>query len=114
MKKFTRYFSLIMGLIFVLFATVQYNDPDPELWISIYAVAALLSFGVFFGKYNKVIFLICGLLYLVGAILFIPSEWHGLMIQEEFIKDIELARESLGLLFTSLTMFYFAWVTRKN
>jgi len=33
-----------MALLFVLGAAVQYNDPDPAIWIVIYLVAALVSF----------------------------------------------------------------------
>ncbi|MEL6179616.1 MAG: transmembrane 220 family protein [Myxococcota bacterium] len=34
---------LLMAALFVLSAAVQYNDPDPSLWITIYTGAALLS-----------------------------------------------------------------------
>jgi hypothetical protein len=33
----------VMTALFVLSATVQWNDPDPAYWIAIYGVAALLA-----------------------------------------------------------------------
>ncbi|MEE2779114.1 MAG: transmembrane 220 family protein [Myxococcota bacterium] len=36
--------NVAMSLLFLVFAGVQYNDPDPLLWTSVYAAAAVLSF----------------------------------------------------------------------
>ena len=33
--------NLVMAAFFALFAIVQYNDPDPMLWMIVYALAAL-------------------------------------------------------------------------
>jgi hypothetical protein len=35
-------FGIVMGLVFVLSAAVQYNDPDPLPWILIYGAAAVV------------------------------------------------------------------------
>lgn len=35
-------FSYTMGGIFVVFALLQLNDPDPLLWVSLYLAAALV------------------------------------------------------------------------
>ena len=40
----TRFFdvvNLVVAAFFALFALVQYNDPDPMLWMIVYALAAL-------------------------------------------------------------------------
>ena len=39
-----------MGLLFVVGAVVQLNDPDPAVWIFMYLCTAFLSFGVAFGR----------------------------------------------------------------
>ncbi|MBS1560416.1 MAG: transmembrane 220 family protein [Bacteroidetes bacterium] len=39
-----RYVSFAMATIFVAFATLQYNDPDPYIWIPAYGLVALLSY----------------------------------------------------------------------
>jgi len=37
-------FNIIFCIVFILFAIVQYNDPDPYLWIPIYLYPALLCY----------------------------------------------------------------------
>jgi hypothetical protein len=37
-------FNIFFCIIFVLFAAVQYNDPDPYLWVPIYLYPALLCY----------------------------------------------------------------------
>jgi len=39
-----RYVSIVMGVIFVAFAALQYNDPDPYVWIPVYGWMAFLSY----------------------------------------------------------------------
>lgn len=39
-----KYFNYTFVFIFILFAAVQYNDPDPLLWIPIYLFPAYLCF----------------------------------------------------------------------
>lgn len=43
-------FNYFFVLVFVLFAAVQYNDPDPYLWIPIYLYPAYLCFAAAKGK----------------------------------------------------------------
>ncbi len=113
MSTFIKLIAFLMGAIYILFAYFQLNDQDPEIWIPIYVLASLLSFGVFFQLGSRYLFIFLGLAYLAGAYIYIPNEWHGLAYQEEFVGDIELARESLGLLICALNMFFYAWVLRK-
>jgi len=44
-------FNLFCCILFVLFAALQYNDPDPYIWIPIYGYAAVLCWFAFKGKY---------------------------------------------------------------
>ena len=37
------WFQLLAAACFVLVAALQYNDPDPYVWIAIYGAAALVS-----------------------------------------------------------------------
>jgi len=37
-------FNIIFCIVFILFAVVQYNDPDPYLWIPIYLYPAFLCY----------------------------------------------------------------------
>ena len=49
-----KFFNLFFCIVFVLFAAVQYNDPDPYLWIPIYLYAAVLCWLAFRNKYYPV------------------------------------------------------------
>ncbi len=44
-------FNLIFCILFILFAALQYNDPDPYVWIPIYLYAAVLCWLAFRKKY---------------------------------------------------------------
>jgi hypothetical protein len=48
-----KYINLSLGILFVFFAGLQYNDPDPYLWIPIYTYAAAICFLAFRGKFFK-------------------------------------------------------------
>jgi hypothetical protein len=39
-----KFFNIFFCIVFISFAAVQYNDPDPYLWIPIYLYPALLSY----------------------------------------------------------------------
>ena len=43
-------FNIFFCVVFILFAVVQYNDPDPYLWIPIYLYPALLCYLKFIQK----------------------------------------------------------------
>jgi hypothetical protein len=44
-------FNLVFCLLFIVSSGLQYNDPDPYLWIPIYLIGALISFKAFQGIY---------------------------------------------------------------
>ena len=50
-------FNLIFCILFVLFAGLQVNDPDPYVWIPIYLYAAILCWLAFRNKYFPVAYL---------------------------------------------------------
>ncbi|OOG19683.1 hypothetical protein BWD42_07185 [Sphingobacterium sp. CZ-UAM] len=43
-------FNRIWGIVFILCALLQYNDPDPILWMLLYLWAALLCLAAAAGK----------------------------------------------------------------
>lgn len=43
-----RYFLMLLGVLMVAFAAVQYNDPDALLWIVIYLTPAAWAFAAAF------------------------------------------------------------------
>jgi len=46
-------FNLVFAILFVLFALLQYNDPDPYVWIPIYIYGALMCWMCYKGKGNR-------------------------------------------------------------
>lgn len=111
---FKQILSTLMGIVFIVFAAMQYNDPDAAIWIAIYLVAAIFSFLVSFNRINQAILLVAFVAYAVGAVFFWPAKWEGIAIGEGDIKNIEEAREFLGLILTSSTMLTFALLSRSK
>jgi transmembrane protein TMEM220 len=62
-----RIFNFIFFLLFVFSAALQYNDPDPYVWMPIYLYGAVLCFLAFRGKYYPRAYLIGIAVYLVYA-----------------------------------------------
>jgi hypothetical protein len=46
-----KWFNLFFSIVFVLFAALQYNDPDPYLWIPIYFYPAVLCWLAFRNRF---------------------------------------------------------------
>jgi len=61
-------FNLIFCLLFISSAALQYNDPDPYLWMPIYMYGAVLCWLAFRNKYYPKAYLIGIFLYLAYAI----------------------------------------------
>lgn len=110
-----RYFSLFMALVFIYFAVVQYNDPDPHIWIPIYLYAMVLSFLYFRNQGNKIILLVSAVVYLAGAIYMWPEQWEGVALQNGMkTVNIEEGRESLGLAVVAITLLIYGLTFRNN
>ena len=62
-----RIFNFIFFLLFVFSAALQYNDPDPYIWMPIYLYGAVLCFLAFRGKFYPRAYLIGVAVYLVYA-----------------------------------------------
>lgn len=71
-------FNLVFVMLFVLFAALQYNDPDPWLWIPIYLFAAILCWLAFRGKYYRNAFLF-GIVAYLGYAVFLFFDEDGVL-----------------------------------
>lgn len=63
-----RLFNFVFVLIFIFFAALQYNDPDPYIWIPIYMYAAVLCWLAYKNKFHPKAYLAGILVYLLYAI----------------------------------------------
>ncbi|MBB6610735.1 transmembrane 220 family protein [Pontibacter sp. Tf4] len=100
--------GIILCLLFISFAAMQYNDPDPALWIAIYVVAGAICVLAAFGKLPMVVMAVACAACVIGAFMVWPVKYEGLEVGGGDIKNIEEARESLGLLLIGLVMFFYA------
>lgn len=109
-----RTFAIVMALIFIVFAVLQYNDPDPAVWIPIYLYAALLSFLYYRGTAPVWLFWASAAIFLVGAIFMWPAHWEGVQLQHGMkTMNIEHGRESLGLGLVVVTLVIYALTSKR-
>ena len=119
-----RIMSAVMAVFFAFAAAVQYNDPDPSIWMSLYGVAGVLSAWV----------VVCGSVPMRAAItlsivtlvmgLIIGSRVYGYAAFPEIFQGWEMKsptsetlREASGLLIVSLWMAVLsiqAWLGRRK
>ena len=67
-------FNLVFAILFVLFAALQYNDPDPYIWIPIYLFGAYICWLGYRGTMNFVALFIGIAVYAVYAIYLIFAD----------------------------------------
>ncbi|WP_295128274.1 transmembrane 220 family protein [uncultured Chitinophaga sp.] len=60
-------FNIFFTVIFILFAALQYNDPDPYIWIPIYGYGALMCLLAALGRFYRGAYLSGIFIYLVYA-----------------------------------------------
>ena len=105
----------IIFLIFLSFAWLQLNDPDPAVWVLVYSIVALL-FGIsnFTTIPRVILYAVLGAM-IVFALFHIPyfiewlkspnkSELFGDMVYEK--PYIEGSREFMGLLIAISAVLY--------
>lgn len=103
-------FNIFFCLVFILFAALQYNDPDPWLWMPIYLYTALLCWLAFRNRFYPTAYWTGILLYAAYAVYKIFDQnglldWiskHNAENIAETMKArkpwIEESREFFGLL----------------
>jgi hypothetical protein len=118
MSPFQKNIYFFISGLFLLFAIVQWNDPDPLIWMIFYGVMSLiyilLALGKRFAFYLSVLMLITCIINM-GFILPEIIKWikDGMpsIVQsmKATIPTIEYTREFLGLL---LCLIACIWVIR--
>lgn len=109
----------VMFVLFVLAAAVQYNDPHPILWMTVYGAGALCC-ALYLVDLLPVLLsgLVAGVcfvsaLYLLGQILFGPGTFLD-GTGQEMLGLGEEAREMLGLLITAVWTWILTWWSRDR
>jgi hypothetical protein len=100
--------NLVLAVMFLAFAFVQINDPDPVLWILIYGAMAVICVMAAFNYYRTwAMFFLLGA-FTIYAFLLLPGmrEWLAQEDRSMLFDDIakmqhpyvEESREFLGLM----------------
>ena len=118
--------NLLLAALFLLFAFVQINDPDPALWILLYGLMAVACIFAAFGRYYPKVISVVLILYLALSFFYLPGviEWlgseHKSMLFDDIAKMqypyIEESREFLGLFICIivLVMHLLTWRVRRR
>jgi len=115
---------ITLAVMFLAFTIVQFNDPDPLLWIAIYgamvAVCAMAAFNMFYPK----VMMVQGGLYLIycGLLWSGVSQWFAsddkAMLFDDIAKMqnlyIEESREFLGLAISVTVLAFYLWLSLKG
>ena len=97
----------IFGITLLGFAGLQFNDPDPLIWIGFYVLCALIPSLLLFNIFNRPVFLLA--IIWCGVELFISApgayQYYLHMTEEPLMQGmnpekpyIEECREFLGVL----------------
>ncbi len=73
-----RVFNIIFAFLFILFAVLQYNDPDPYIWIPIYLFAAFLCYQAAKAKIFRPLY-IMGFAIFIGYALYLFFDKTGVL-----------------------------------
>jgi hypothetical protein len=119
-----RIVNFVLAVMFLLFAFVQINDPDPILWILIYGIMAVTCVLAAFNFYFRKVLIALTVLYVAYSTIYIGGvmEWLGSEDKSALFDEIakmqypyiEETREFLGLIIcVAVLVFYIFKAPRK-
>ena len=120
MKKIIK---LTLAIIFLLFALLQYNDPDPVLWMVIYGFTAVMLLLPIKNRTMRRVLLASIIIAVVYACFYLPGVFQWVTsgdlgsITESMQADklyIEETREFFGLVIAILALVYHYFSTRVS
>ncbi len=94
--------SALLTLVFARSVVVQFNDPDPLVWIAVYSLATAISVAAFFDRLpaaaakGAAAVFAAGLLFRITALPHISAEVFSLTGMGSV--EVEQVREAWGLL----------------
>ncbi|HEY9007631.1 transmembrane 220 family protein [Ohtaekwangia sp.] len=119
-----RVVNFLLAIMFLGFAFVQLNDPDPVIWILIYGVMAVTCVMAMFHYYSRKVLLALMVIYAAYSIIYIPGviEWLNSSNRVELFDDvakmnhlyIEESREFLGLMICIAVLVWYYFRARKK
>ena len=122
-----RIVNFLLAIMFLVFAFVQVNDPDPVIWILIYGIMAVFCIMAIFEFYPKKFMIGVLVLYALYSIVYLPglAQWlrsdnkADLFDKKEKMENlyIEESRESLGLFICIIVLVFYlvrSWKLSKG
>jgi hypothetical protein len=61
-------FNIIFIILFLVSAVLQYNDPDPYVWIPLYLLGAYLCYEALYKRYRPALYIVAFVVYLGYAV----------------------------------------------
>lgn len=114
MKRRFGWFDVVayaMGLFFVYAAVVQYNDPDPYVWVPIYGTG--VAFAVLYVlRVKRVAW--AGVLLAGAAIAFGATYVPEVVSRQLSLVESEQGREMLGLFIVGAWLGVAGWMLRRG
>jgi hypothetical protein len=118
-------FNILFIVVFIAFAVLQYNDPDPYVWIPLYLYGAFICYRALLKKLDQILYVIAFLVYgLYATYLFLDKtgvlSWAMQHNAENLVQSmkadkpwIEETREFGGLLILILVLLVdFVWLKK--
>jgi len=119
--------NIFFIILFVLSAAVQYNDPDPYIWMPLYLFGAFLCWQAIRGHYIRWLYIL-GLVIYAGYALYLffdkngVIDWASQHQSESIVASmkatkpwIEETREFFGLLLLIFALLMnMIWFGRKS
>jgi hypothetical protein len=120
-----KFLNAFLALMFLSFAALQLNDPDPILWVLIYGAMVAVCMMAMYNKYNKILLSVLELFYIGYCFVLWPgvAEWWAQDDKSVLFDDvmkmeypyIEESREFLGLVICLVVLtFYTVLAYRKK
>ena len=116
--------NFLLAVMFLIFAFVQINDPDPLIWILIYGAMAVVCVMAIFSYYPLRFLVVVLVAYLAYSAFYYKGvmEWLKQDNKADLFDDIakmehwyiEEAREFLGLLICMIVVVIYIVRARKR
>ena len=113
-----------LAALFLLFAVLQYNDPDPGLWMLVYGAMSIACATAIFNRFSLPLmtvmaggYLILSALHVDGMLQWLKSPNRKLLFDDVAKMQypyIEEAREFLGLLICLIALLYLFYLQKKS
>lgn len=116
--------KISFAALFLLFAVVQYNDPDPLVWILVYGAMVVVSVMAVFYRYPLRFMTVMAAGYLIMTVMHFDgfAEWLSspdrYLLFDDLAKMqfpyIEEAREFMGLLICLFVLIFYFYLSKKE